>query len=104
VNVTVPEVMPYARHVWHVYAVRSRDRGPLQDALQARGVQTNIHYPFPVHLLPAYSDLGYAAGDFPESEAAAQEELSLPMYPEMTREQIETVHSAIQEHCLVHQD
>jgi len=65
--------------------------------LQAKEIQTGIHYPFPVHLLPAHADLGYRQGDFPHSERAAGEVLSLPMYPELTDAQIETVSFAIRE-------
>ena len=61
----------------------------------AQGVQTGIHYPTPVHLLPAFSDLGYTAGAFPQSEKAACEVLSLPMFPELTRAQCETVAAAL---------
>jgi dTDP-4-amino-4,6-dideoxygalactose transaminase len=55
------------------------------------GVQTGVHYPIPVHLQPAYRDLGYSAGDFPVSERAAGEVLSLPIYPELTEKQIDAV-------------
>ena len=82
-GIATPIVRPGVRHVYHVYAIRTGARQQLQDALTARGVQTGIHYPFPVHLLPAYADLGYVAGDFPHAERAADEELSLPMYPEL---------------------
>lgn len=102
-EVATPRVMPYARHVWHIYGVRSKDRDALQQALHAQGVQTGLHYPLPVHLLPAYADLGYREGDFPEAEAAAREELSLPMYPELTRQQVEEVCAAVQESCLAGQ-
>jgi dTDP-4-amino-4,6-dideoxygalactose transaminase len=96
-----PKEMSYARHVWHVYAIRSENRAAIQERLQAEGIQTNLHYPFPIHLLPAYADLGYEAGDFPEAEAAAREELSLPMYPELTADQIERVSEAVREFSLV---
>ena len=84
VNVKRPEVMPYARHVFHVYAIRCAMRDAWQDELRARGVHTGIHYPTPVHLLPAYTDLGYGHADFPHAEQAAREVLSLPLYPELT--------------------
>jgi dTDP-4-amino-4,6-dideoxygalactose transaminase len=90
-----PETMPYARHVFHVYAIRTRDRAAMQAALTAKGIQTGIHYPIPVHLLPAWVDLGYGAGDFPHAEQAAAEVLSLPMYPELSDEQIDAVASAV---------
>lgn len=96
-GVKTPEEMTYARHVYHIYAVRAPERQALQQALQAKEIQTGIHYPFPVHLLPAHADLGYRQGDFPHSERAAGEVLSLPMYPELTDAQIETVSFAIRE-------
>ncbi|MBE9233111.1 DegT/DnrJ/EryC1/StrS family aminotransferase [Cuspidothrix issatschenkoi LEGE 03284] len=90
-DVITPTVMPYSYHVYHIYAVRSRSRDVLQQRLHEQGIQTGIHYPIPVHLQPAYADLGYKIGDFPHSELAAQEVLSLPMYAELTPEQIQTV-------------
>jgi dTDP-4-amino-4,6-dideoxygalactose transaminase len=86
---------PYARHVYHIYAIRTRQRDRLQQALHAQGVQTGIHYPIPVHLLPAHADLGYRQGDFPCAEQAAREVLSLPMYAELSAEQIEQVAEAM---------
>jgi dTDP-4-amino-4,6-dideoxygalactose transaminase len=83
------------RHVYHIYAVRTRDRESLQAALAAQGIHTGIHYPIPVHLQPAYADPAYQAGDFPHSEQAAREVLSLPMYAELTDDQIAAVAAAI---------
>ena len=91
VGVPTPVELEYSKHVYHVYAVRVPERERVQRELSDRGVQTNIHYPFPVHLLEAYRDLGYAGGAFPASERAAAEVLSLPLFPEITREQIEEV-------------
>ncbi len=79
-----PAEMPWARHVYHVYTLRTDDRDGLQSALQAEGIQTGIHYPVPVHLQPAYADLGYRRGAFPGSEEAAARVLSLPLYPELS--------------------
>jgi dTDP-4-amino-4,6-dideoxygalactose transaminase len=93
--VQTPNEAAYARHVYHVYAVRTGDRASLQRSLQAQGVSTGIHYPIPVHLQPAYADLGHGIGAFPESERAANEVLSLPMFPELTATQIEQVCSAV---------
>lgn len=87
--------MPYAKHVYHIYAVRAPRRQAWQEELQAQGIQTGIHYPIPVHLMPAYADLGHKAGDFPHSERAANEVLSLPIYPEMTEQQIDRVGAAV---------
>ena len=80
-----PSEQAYARHVFHVYAIRVRkNRDGLQRHLNGKGIQAAIHYPVPVHLMPAYSDMGYRLGDFPEAEKAAAEVLSLPLYPELT--------------------
>ncbi|MTJ47261.1 DegT/DnrJ/EryC1/StrS aminotransferase family protein [Dolichospermum sp. UHCC 0259] len=86
-----PVEMPYSRHVYHIYGVRSPDRNILQQQLMAKGVQTGIHYPIPVHLQKGYADLGYKLGDFPCSELVANEELSLPMYAELTNDNIKIV-------------
>lgn len=94
-EVLTPEAMPYARHVYHIYAIRTPQRSEWQQALQAKGIQTGIHYPIPVHLLPAYADLGYSKGDFPHSEQAAEEVLSLPMFAELSRAQCEEVSEAV---------
>ena len=95
-GVETPKEMPWARHVYHVYTVRSDDRDVLQQALQAAGIQTSIHYPVPAHLQPAYADLGYARGSLPQSERASAEVLSLPLYPEMTDAQLEAVSRVVQ--------
>jgi dTDP-4-amino-4,6-dideoxygalactose transaminase len=94
-TVRAPTQLAGRRHVYHIYAVRSADRDGLQRLLQADGVQTGLHYPIPVHLQEAHADLGYHAGDFPESEAAAREVLSLPIFPEMTSSQVEQVVRAL---------
>jgi dTDP-4-amino-4,6-dideoxygalactose transaminase len=100
-GVVLPQEMPYSHHVYHVYAVRTPDRNGLQQALQNEGVQTGIHYPIPVHLQEAHADLGYKAGDFPMSEKAASEVLSLPMFPELTFSQIEAVADAVKQEAAV---
>ena len=94
-NVQTPLAMAYARHVYHLYAIRTKNRQVWQEALLAQGIQTGIHYPTPVHLLPAFADLGYGAGQFPHSERAANEVLSLPMFPELTQAQCEEVAHAV---------
>ena len=79
------------RHVYHLYVVRVQQRDAWRERLTKAGVQTGVHYPIPVHLQPAYRDLGYAAGDFPVCEDASREVLSLPMFPELTDAQIAEV-------------
>ena len=96
-EVQTPTVMPYSRHVYHIYAVRVPQRDALQRALHTQGVQTGIHYPIPVHLLEAHADLGNQSGDFSCSEQAASEVLSLPMYAEISDAQIEAVGAAVRE-------
>ena len=95
-SVITPTVMPYSHHVYHIYAVRSPQRDALQQQLNDQGIQTGIHYPIPVHLQPAYADLGYQVGDFPHSELAAKEVLSLPMFAELTPTQIHVVSESLQ--------
>jgi dTDP-4-amino-4,6-dideoxygalactose transaminase len=90
-GVRLPEVMPWARHVYTVYTIRGADRDTLQAELQQREIQTGIHYPVPVHLQPAYADLGYGRGAFPAAEQACEEVLALPIYPEMSGAQVEEV-------------
>jgi dTDP-4-amino-4,6-dideoxygalactose transaminase len=94
-NVQPPQAMAYARHVYHIYAIRTPERAALQQGLTGQDIQSGIHYPFPVHLLPAYADLGYHSGDFPQAEAIAAEELSLPMYPELSKEAVHRVAAAL---------
>jgi dTDP-4-amino-4,6-dideoxygalactose transaminase len=79
--------------VYHLFVVRllEHDREVVMRELTARGIQTIVHYPVPIHRQKAYSDLGYAAGAFPRAEAAARAVLSLPMFPEITRAQVAEV-------------
>jgi dTDP-4-amino-4,6-dideoxygalactose transaminase len=96
-DVRTPAALADRRHVYHVYAIREPRRAELQAFLGERGIGTNIHYPIPVHLQKAFAELGHAAGDFPVSEAVADEVLSLPMYPELPAELQQRVIDALQE-------
>jgi dTDP-4-amino-4,6-dideoxygalactose transaminase len=88
--------MPFGvRHVYHVYPVLVEKRDKLQDHLNAKGIQTNIHYPIPVHLQKAYAHLGHKSGDFPLAEKACSQLLSLPLYPEMTPAQVDEAVAAV---------
>ena len=96
-TVATPAASTGNRHVYHLYAIRTGQRQALQEGLAARGIQTGIHYPTPVHLLPAFAELGHRAGDFPHAERAANEVLSLPMFPELTPAQAaEVAHAVIE--------
>lgn len=93
--VETPRERPEVRHVYHQYVVRSGRRDDLQAHLAAAGIQTGIHYPVPVHLQEGFRDLGYGPGDFPVAEACTRSVLSLPIYPELTRTQVEEVAAAV---------
>jgi dTDP-4-amino-4,6-dideoxygalactose transaminase len=98
----IPGVMPPIapegyEHVYHQYTIRVEYRDALQKALTERKIGSSVYYPVPLHLQPLYASLGYKAGDFPHAERAAQEVLSLPMFPELRAEQIARVTEAISE-------
>ena len=88
VSCGTPMVSNEDRHVYHVYSVLVDDRQRVQKVLGDAGVGSNIHYPIPVHMQQAHADLGCGKGDFPVSEKLAQQFLSLPMYAELTDDQI----------------
>jgi dTDP-4-amino-4,6-dideoxygalactose transaminase len=90
-DVAMPFEANYARHVYHIYAVRVRQRDEVRRLLGKKGIGCGVHYPIPIHLQEACQDLGYTAGAFPVAENLAEEFLSLPMFPELTQEQIEYV-------------
>ena len=98
---SAPTERPASRHVYHQYVVRVPERDAWRAALTEAGVQTGVHYPIPVHLQPAYADLGYSSGDFPIAEHSAAEVLSLPMFPEMTDQQIESIASVFRAGVLI---
>ena len=87
----LPVTAPGNGHVFHVYAVLTPQRDLLQQHLAGGGVPTIIYYPQPLHLQKVYADLGLRAGDFPVAEAVSQNILPLPMYPELTNEQVDHV-------------
>ena len=93
----VPAEAPYGQHVYHVYTVRVPDRDQILEGLQQRGIGCGIHYPIPVHLQQAYRSLDVPRGSFPVAERCAGEFLSLPMYPELSDEQIAVVAEAVGE-------
>jgi dTDP-4-amino-4,6-dideoxygalactose transaminase len=94
-DLIVPYEADYGVHVYHVYAVRVKNRDHVLQALANRGVACGIHYPIPVHLQEAYRGLGLGRGSFPVAERCAEEFLSLPMFPELTPDQIEVVVSEL---------
>ncbi len=87
-DVILPRQAEYAKHVYHIFAIRVKNRDELMAHLGTKGVACGIHYPVPVHLQEAYGFLNCGVGSFPVAEKCAAEYLSLPMYPELTSEQI----------------
>jgi dTDP-3-amino-3,4,6-trideoxy-alpha-D-glucose transaminase len=85
----------YSTHIYHLFIIETASRDALQKHLAAAGIQTGIHYPTPIHLQSAYSDLGYRRGDFPHAEQLANCSLSLPMFPELSKVQLTQVVQAI---------
>ncbi len=94
-DVTLQHVAPHSTHVYHLFIVRTPERDALREFLTERGIHTGIHYPVPIHLQEAYAELELTEGAFPNAEALARETLSLPMYPELTEEQIGAVTDAV---------
>ena len=91
----IPPATSGKSHVFNNYCIRAERRDQLKQFLAAAGIQSEIYYPVPLHLQKCFADLGYKRGDFPLSEAAATQVLALPLYPELTAEQQETVVTAI---------
>jgi len=84
----LPPALPFTKHVYHLFVIRTKKRDLLKNYLEKKGIATGIHYPVPIHLVPSFKSLGYKEGDFPESEKAAKEILSLPMFPELKDSEI----------------
>jgi dTDP-4-amino-4,6-dideoxygalactose transaminase len=98
-NLSISDVSHDGSNVFHVYPVLHHDRNALATKLNEAGISTGIHYPQPVHLTAAYADLGGRIGDHPVSENLADNELSLPMFPEMNNEEVEAVISAVRDNA-----
>jgi dTDP-4-amino-4,6-dideoxygalactose transaminase len=96
-DVVTPAEARGVESVWHLYVIRSEHRDMLKERLVSNGISASIHYPVPVHLQPAYKDLGYKQGDFPVTEGLASRILSLPMYAELTSEQVQITAETIRE-------
>lgn len=96
-TVTPPREMPYGRAVYHLYVVQSKKRDALVEHLKTRGIGTMIQYPHTIHLQPAYTNLGYREGSLPVSERLAREIVSLPLYPELSLDDVRMIANAVNE-------
>ena len=96
-GVFVPGEAGGAEAVWHLYVIRTEQRDALKEHLDSKGINVGIHYPVPIHLQPAYQDLGHKRGDFPVTEAYAGRILSLPMYAELSDQEIEYIAETVSE-------
>jgi dTDP-4-amino-4,6-dideoxygalactose transaminase len=96
-EIVLPKEAENSRHVYHLFVIKAKRRDELQAFLKENGIFTGIHYPIPCHLQKAYSHLGYKKGDFPNSEELADMALSLPMFPELKKEEIDYVSAKIRE-------
>lgn len=90
-NILLPAEAEPAKHVYHLYVIRSGHRDKLREYLASQGIMTSIHYPVPIHLQEGYRFLGYHAGDLPVTKSITEQILSLPMYPELTDAEIECI-------------
>jgi dTDP-4-amino-4,6-dideoxygalactose transaminase len=97
-GIRLPTEMKYAKHVYHLFVIQSDDRDILQEQLTNDGVSTGLHYPIPLHLQPCFSYLQYREGDFPIAETIARHCLSLPMFPEITEEEVAYVTERVRHH------
>lgn len=105
-QIKLPQEMDYAKHVYHLFVIqvksnnpenKSEQRDALQKFLGENGIASGLHYPIPLHLQPCFANLGYKKGDFPVTEELAEQGLSLPMFPELSDEQIQYVSDKIHE-------
>lgn len=94
-EIKLPMEMPYSKHVYHLFVIQLENRDEMQKHLNEKGVATGLHYPVPLHLQECFKSLGYKKGNFPETEKLADNCLSLPIYPELTDEQINYVSNTV---------
>ena len=96
-KIKVPKTTIEEKHVFGLYTVRTKERKALIGFLKSKNISTAVHYPLPLHLQEVYKEIGYKAGDFPNAEAASKEVMSLPLYPEMSTDEVYSVVRAIKE-------
>jgi dTDP-4-amino-4,6-dideoxygalactose transaminase len=97
-SIVLPHECADRSHVYHLYVVQAESRDALQEQLEAAGIAVGIHYPTPIHMQPAFAHLGYSRGDLPHTEELADRLLSLPIHPELTREQVAQISKQVREY------
>jgi dTDP-4-amino-4,6-dideoxygalactose transaminase len=93
--IVLPKEQKNTKHVCHLYVLRVKKRDALMKSLKLRGIGTSFHYPIPLHLQEVYKESGYCYGDFPFAELAAKEVVSLPLYPELNKKEIDYITDAV---------
>ena len=96
-RVTIPKIVEHTKHVFHLCVVRIKQRDKFLDFLKSKNIFAAVHYPVPLHLQEVYAELGHQLGDFPNAELVAGEVISLPLYPEITQDQISLVVETIKD-------
>ena len=96
-GISLPAEVSYGKHVYHIFAIRVKNRDFVLEELKKRGIEALVHYPLPLHLQEVYKDLGYKKDDFPVAERVSREVLSLPIYPHIKKDQIEYVVAKLKE-------
>ncbi len=96
-DIILPEEMSGAKHVYHLFVIRTQQRDALLDHLRANGIGADLHYPTPLHLQPAYASLGHKEGAFPTAEQSAKQILSLPMFPELQQDELARICDSVRE-------
>lgn len=94
-KISIPEIDKQVKHVFHLYVVRAKQRDELFNFLMSKEISTGVHYPLPLHLQEVYKDRGYAKGDFPNAELVSKKVISLPLYPELSKDHISYIVSSI---------
>jgi len=96
-KINIPEIDEQVKHVFHLYVIRAKQRDELFNFLMSKEISTGVHYPLPLHLQEVYKDRGYAPGDFPNAELVSKKVMSLPIYPELSKDNISYIVSSIGE-------
>ena len=96
-SMVLPNEMPWAKHVYHLFVIRTPERDQLKDWLESKGISAGLHYPVPVHLQDAWREMGGVDCSLPVTEKVVSEILSLPIYPELTAGQLAYVVEKIKE-------